>query len=187
MIALLILLSGLAVVTVGWCALFPANTFMIFKRPNGGSIVVGRGSVRVEPPPTSYPTNGFDHLGEYIAKLQGGSSGFKSAIVATEAGDRACGFWSRDGNLEVALSVDWRTEPEREARIRAFFADRAVEPSQDYLSDNGNEVESIRNLTYPLVGEISEVTATARVILESLCGITTSDSLKVTYRERRGK
>jgi len=72
-----------------------------------------------------------------IAKLQSGSSGFKSVIFATEAGDRACILWSRDGDVEVALSVDWRTEPDREARIRAFFSGRGVEPSQDYLVQRG--------------------------------------------------
>ena len=187
MVALLIILSGVAVVAVAWFALLPANTFMIFRRPDGGSIVVGRGSIRSEPPPKSYPTNGFDHLAEYLAKLQSSTKGFKSALFATEAGDRACSFWSRDGDVEVALSVDWRTEPEREARIRAFFGGRAVEPSEDYLSDNGNEVGSIRNLTYPLADDLSELTRTARAILEDLCGITATDSLKVTYTEGRGE
>ena len=113
---------------------------MIFRRPDGGSIVVGRGSLRSEPPPKSYPTNGFHHLEEYLAKLQSKTRGFQSAIFATEEGDRACSFWSRDGKVEVALSVEWRTESDREARIRAFFGGRSVEPSEDYLSDNGNEV-----------------------------------------------
>ena len=47
--------------------------------------------------------------------------------------------------------------------------------------------DSTRNLTYPLAADISELTRTARVVLEELCDIRATDSLKVTYTEGRGK
>ena len=176
----------LAVVGVGLPAfylLFPADTFIMFNAPSGSTITVGRTGVRIDPPPDRYPTNGFDHVDEYMAKLLNPSKGFKSAIIATEAGDRACTFWSRDGSAEVALAVEWRDEPEREASIRSFFAARNVAASQDYLSDNGGVTGSTRNLTYPLLGDVIEMTRAAQVILEELCGISRTDSLTIRYRE----
>jgi len=183
MTVLLIILVVVGVALVAFYVSFPANTFMIFDRSNGGTITVGRTGVRVDPPPDRYPSNGFDHIGEYMAKLLSPSKGFKSAIIATEAGDRGCTVWSRDGSAEVALSVEWRDEPEGEARIRSFFAARNIAPSQDYLSDNGGVTGATRNLTYPLSGNVTEITRAAQVILEELCGISRTDSLSIRYRE----
>lgn len=183
MTVMLIFLAVVGVALLAFYAFFPANTFLMFKRSNGGLIWVGRSSIRIDPPPDRYPTNGFDHIQEYVARLASPTKGFKSAIVATEAGDRACSFWSRDGRVEVALSVEWRDEPEREARIRAFFDTRHVAASEDYLSDNGAVAGSTRNLTYPLRGSVTEMTEAAQLILGQLCGISRTDSLNISYRE----
>jgi hypothetical protein len=182
----LIVVGALAVAALAFYLLFPPDSFMIIRRPGGGTMTVGRTGVRVEPPPDRYPKNGLDHIGKYLARLLGPSSGFKSLIVATAAGDRACGFWRREGSptLEAVLSVEWRVEPEREARIRSFFSSRNVQPSQDYLSDNGGVTDSTLNLTYPLTGDLPEVTQAAQVILQQLCEISSTDPLNITYTDR---
>ena len=79
----------------------------------GPLVTIGRRSVQIDPPPDRYPANGFAHVGDYVGRLLGPSSRFRSVLFTTEAGDRASSFWSRTGRVEVAISVEWRNEPEQ--------------------------------------------------------------------------
>src|SRR5215510_13616427 len=112
---MILLLLALAVVGAGLLVFYvflPKDAFFMFERPGGGLVTIGRGSVQIDPPPDRYPADGFDHVGDYIARLLGPSNRFRTVGVTTDAGDRACSFWSRNGRVEVAIVVEWREEPE---------------------------------------------------------------------------
>ena len=42
--------------------LIPADTFMFFKRPDGGTVALSRTGIELERPPDHYARGAFDHL-----------------------------------------------------------------------------------------------------------------------------
>jgi hypothetical protein len=158
--------------------------FIIFKRPNGGTVTVSRTGIQLEGPPDRYAVGAFEHIESYVSRLLAASARRRSVSFFTPAGDRGFALDATDARVEAHLSVEWRDERPREAAIRGFFASRGLSPTEDYLAGNGDVPDATRLLAYPLAGSASEVTAITKRILQELCGVSPGEALDIGYTER---
>jgi hypothetical protein len=180
--ALVLLAPAACVIFVCW--LLPANTFVVFKRPDRGTITVSRSGVELGAPPDRYPADGFAHIEPYVSKLLVPSSRIRWVSIFTPAGDRGLALHANGMNVELHLTVEWRAEPKREAAIRSFFAARDIGASEDYLAGNGGVPDATRLLAYPIAGGATEVTALTKRALQELCGVSPSEPLDIGFTER---
>ena len=94
------------------------------------------------------------------------------------------GFSVRDGVVEADLTVEWRREARREASIRAFFSSLGIAPSHDYLAGNGGVGDATRILDYRTTASTAEITALTKRILQELCGVSPTEALNISYRDK---
>jgi hypothetical protein len=180
-IALLVICGIIIATVIVYVLMFPRNTFISFKRPNGGTITFSKHGVSLEAAPDHYATNGFDHIEPYVSRLLKPNSSFKFLFLFTPAGDRGLALRAKDGVVEAGLTIEWRQEPQREATIRQFFHALGIEPSRDYLAGNGGVPNATRILDYPVSGSAAEVTALTKRILQELCNISPNEALGIRY------
>lgn len=183
-IVLLILFSAIVVAVVAYFLFFPRNTFISVYRPNGGTVIFSRMGVSLDPAPDHYATNGFDHIEPYVSRLLIPTNHFKSLNIFTSDGNRGFGLDARDGVVYAGLTVEWRQEAQREAAIRAFFSSLGIPPSRDYLAGNGGVPDATRILSYPISGSTGELTALTKRILQELCGISPTEALDISYKDK---
>lgn len=183
-IAVIVVLGAVVAGVFVYCVLVLRNTFIIFRRPGGGALTFSRGGIWLEPPPDRYTENAFQHIETYVSRLFSPSRHLRFVSIFTTAGDRGFGLQAENGEIEALLTVEWRKEPQREGAIRAFFESLNVVPTQDYLAGNGGVPDATRVLAYPLVGSPGQVAALTERILRELCGVTQSEPLDISYRER---
>jgi hypothetical protein len=164
--------------------LFMRNRFLIFPKSDGSSVTLGPTGVSFAPPPDHILKNGLDHLQPYISRLVVLSKRYKALSIFTPDGKRGFGLSAKDGSVQAGLTVEWRQEPQCEAKIRSFFSSLGVAPSQDYLAGNGNVPDATRILEYPVNGNADEVTALTKRILKELCGISLEEPLDIRYSEK---
>lgn len=183
-IALLVFLCVIAVAVVAYLLLFPRNTHISFSRPSGGTVTFSRSGVSVEAAPDHFATNGFDHIDPYVSRLIVPTNRFKFLNIFTPDGTRGFGFDAKDGVMHAGLTVEWRQESQRETAIRAFFSSLGITPSRDYLAGNGGVADATRILEYPVTGNIDEVTALTKRILQELCGVSPTEALDIKYTDK---
>src|SRR5262245_27576823 len=119
-------------------------------------------------PPDSFPTNGFGQIESYVTRLLRSAARFTSVIIATPDEQMAVSLWQRGGVPEFTLSVEWRSEPERERAARQFFSARGLSTSHDYLAGNGNVPDATRYLGYFLPPDVQFITALTKDVLRQL-------------------
>jgi hypothetical protein len=136
------------------------------------------------PTPDRYPANGFDALPSYIVRLLVPSEQCKGMIVSTPDGRKAFLLTARNSQVEACLTVEWRQEPVREKTVRAFFHSLGIAPSRDYLAGNGAVSDATRVLNYPLQGDVSQLTALTKRILQELCNISPTEALNIDYQDK---
>jgi hypothetical protein len=179
-LALSILAAGF--IFVRW--LLPANTFVVVKQPDRGTVTVSRSGVTLEAPPDRYPADGLAHLEPYVSKLLAPSSRSRWVSIFTPAGDRGLALHARGTDVQLHLTMEWRAEPRREAAVRSFFAARDIGASEDYLAGNGGVPDATRLLAYPIAGDAAEVAALTRQALQELCGVSSHEGLDIGFTER---
>lgn len=182
---LLLIAIGLVIVaSATYYLLFPRNTFFIFPRSDGSTVTFGRKSVSFESAPDYYPKNGFNHIEPYVSRLLKPAKHIRFVSIFTPDGERGFGLTARGTVITADLIVEWREEPQREAAIRSFFDSLGIRPSQDYLAGNGGVPDATRILAYPLKGNVPELTAITKRILEELCWISSTEALNIQYSEK---
>jgi hypothetical protein len=179
-----VILVLLAAGGVAYCLLVPRDTFLIFPRRNGGSVVLSRWRIEFEPPPDHHVVGAFDQIDSYVSRLMAEPRKSRWVMIFTPSGDRGFALHGSREAVEAHLTVEWREQPEREAAIRAFFKTRHIPAIEDYLAGNGAVPDATRLLAYPLSGTPPEVAAMTRRILEELCGVSSTEPLNVRYSER---
>lgn len=163
--------------------LIPKDSFITLSINGKPGITFSRTSIELEKSPDIYPTNGFDHLSSYIQKIMVFSKGFKSLIISTKTGDKALSLDSRDGLISVGFTIEWKTNPQDEQKIRAYFKNLNIIPHEDYLASNGDIIDSTRMLAYYINGTEKELTELTKDILVKLCFITKNEELHILYDE----
>jgi hypothetical protein len=83
------------------------------------------------PEPNHFASDGFAQIESYVSRLLGSSARFNSVIIATPDQQMAVSLWQHGGVPEFTLSVEWRSEPERERAVRQFFSVRGLSTSHD--------------------------------------------------------
>jgi hypothetical protein len=156
----------------------------MFPTSNGGTRVESLDESFLIPPAEEYTINGLDHIGSYIPRLFDTSNDFKSLSFFDTSG-RGLGLHSRDGRIEAVFTLCKRTELRTERLIRSFFMSLGVQPSKDYLADNGGRPDATLVLAYPLNRNLSEAVAFVRRILIELCGVQPGGGLQIKYWTKR--
>ncbi len=184
-IALLVILCLIVLALVAYFIFFPRNTFISLQKPTGATITFSRTSVSVEPPPDYYAANGFDHIEPYISRLLVPSKKLKFLSIFSPDRHRGFSLHAAGGKFEAALNlVDWRRESVKETAIRSFFKSLDIIPSQDYLAGNGNVPDAARILSYPIQGNVTEVTVLTKRILQELCDVSPTEALNINYSDK---
>ena len=135
--------------------------------------------------PESFVFNGFAYIEGYVSRLLRSSASFTSVLIATPNGQTAVSLWRRDGVPEFSLSVEWRSEPERERAIRRFFDERKLSTSHDYLAGNGGVPDATRCLGYFLPPDVQFITTLTKAVLQQIYRLQDSDALNFTYEEHK--
>jgi hypothetical protein len=154
---------------------------IMFDLPSGKTVEISDSGVGFRPAPDHYSSDGFTQIEKYISKLTVESSDYKSLMIFSPDGNRGMFFSSKYGAIEANLSVEVNPNPAREKKIRDFFSSLGVEPTSDYLAQNGNIPDSTRNLSYPVPGTASELTTLTKRILQDLCGISPDEPLSFSF------
>ena len=135
------------------------------------------------PEPDSFASYGFAQIEHYVSRLLRSSARFTSLIIATPDQQTAVGLWQRDGVPEFTLSVDWRTEAERERAIRQFFSQSEFSTSHDYLAGNGGVPDATRCLGYFLPRDVQFITTLTKDVFRQIYQLREQDGLDFTYEE----
>jgi hypothetical protein len=114
------------------------------------------------------------------------SARYTSLIIATPDHRIAVAIGQRNGVPHFDISVEWRSEPETERRIRQFFGARSLAPFQDYLAGNGRVPDATRVLSYYLPSDMQFITTIIKDALRELYQMCEHDALNFTYQEHRG-
>jgi hypothetical protein len=138
------------------------------------------------PEPDRFASNGFAQIKGYVSRLLQSSARFTSVIIATPDGRIAVSLWQRGGIPEFALSVQWRSEAEREQAVRQFFSERGLTTSHDYLGGNGGIPDATRCLGYFLPADVEFITALIKDVLRQIYYIREQDALDFSYQEHHG-
>jgi hypothetical protein len=135
------------------------------------------------PKPDSFRSDGLAQIEGYVSRVLRSSARFTSLIVTTPDHQMAISLRQRDGIPELGLTVEWRSEPERERAIRQFFAERGLSAARDYLGGNGGVPDAIRLLDYCLPPDLHFITAVTKDVLRQIYRVREQDALDLTYQE----
>jgi hypothetical protein len=135
------------------------------------------------PKPDSCRSDGLARIEGYVSRVLRSSARFTSLIVATPDHQMAISLRQRDGIPEFGLTVEWRSEPERERAIRQFFAERGLSASRDYLGGNGGVPDAIRLLDFCLPSDGQFITTVTKDVLRQVYHLQEQDALDFTYQE----
>lgn len=135
------------------------------------------------PPPDAFASNGLAHIESYVMRLLNASASFTSLLIATPDEQIAVGLWKRGGAPELSVSLEWRSEAERERGIRDFFAGRRLSTSHDYLAGNGDVPDATRCLGYFLPSDAHLITTLIKDVLQQIYRLREDAALDFTYEE----
>ena|SRR5437870_3509911 len=135
------------------------------------------------PEPDSFASDGFTQIEGYVSRLLGSSARFTSVIIATPDQQIAVSLWQRAGVPEFTLSVEWRSETERERAVRQFFAERGLSTSHDYLAGNGGVPDATRCLGYFLPSDAQFITTLTKAVLREIYQLREQDALDFSFEE----
>jgi hypothetical protein len=135
------------------------------------------------PEPDHFASDGFAQIESYVLRLLRSPARFTSVIIATPDGQIAVSLWHRGGVPEFTLSVDWRSQPERERAVRQFFSARRLLTSRDYLAGNGGIPDASRHLGYFVPAEVQSITTLTKDVLREIYHLQEQDALDFSYEE----
>jgi hypothetical protein len=130
-----------------------------------------------------FASDGFAQIGSYVSRLLGSSARFTSVIIATPDQQIAVSLWQRGGIPELTLSVEWRSEAERERAVRQFFSERGLSTSHDYLAGNGDVSDATRLLGYFLQPDPQFITALTKDVLRQIYHLPEQAALDFDFEE----
>ncbi len=164
---------------VCYLAFFPRNTFITFTLPSGRSVTFSHISVKLEPVPDGYATNGFAQVKSYMSRLQRSPQRRASVIMATADGRHALLVIRDAGQTLLSVSAD-TTKNTEETNMVQFFSERGMRPSRDYLSANGGVPNSERTCDYLLTGSADTTAELCISVFTNLFGVTDDRGLEFT-------
>ncbi len=179
-LALMIFAVVLFGAVVCYLAFFPRNTFITFSLLSGRSVTFSPTSVKLEPLPDRYPTNGFAHVKSYLSRLQRSPQRRASVIMATADGQHALLVMRDAGQTLLSVSADTTKNTGEETNMVQFFSERGMRPSRDYLSANGGVPNSERTCEYPLTGSADAAAELCISVFTNLFGATDTNGLEFT-------
>lgn len=135
------------------------------------------------PEPDHFSSDGFAQIESYVSRLLGSSARFTSVIIATPNQQIAVSLWRRGGIPQFTLSVEWRSQADREQAVRHLFAERGLSASHDYLAGNGGVPDATRCLGYFLPPDVQFITTLTKDVLRQIFQLREQDALDFSFEE----
>jgi hypothetical protein len=135
------------------------------------------------PKPDVFKRDGVAQIENYVSRLLRSTARFTSIIIATPNQQVAVILWQRGGIPSFSLSLQWRSEQERERAVRQFFSERGLSISEDYLAGNGDVPDATRCLGYFLPSDGQFITGITQDALRQIYGVREQDPLNFTFQE----
>ncbi len=135
------------------------------------------------PEPDHFASDGFAQIESYVSRLLRSSARYTSLIIATPDQQMAVSLGQRGGIPHFSISVEWRSEPDREKAIRQFFGERKLATYHDYLAGNGGVSDATRCLDYYLPPDVQFITTLAKDVLRQIYQLWAQDALDFSYEE----
>jgi hypothetical protein len=135
------------------------------------------------PEPDHFTSDGFAQIESYVSRLLRSIARFTSVIIATPDQQTAVSLWQRAGVPEFTLSVEWRSEAERERAVRLFFSERGLSTSHDYLAGNGGVPDATRCLGYFLPPDVHFITDLTKDVLRQIYQLQEQHALDFSFEE----
>jgi hypothetical protein len=135
------------------------------------------------PKPDRFASDGFAQVESYVSRLLQSSARYTSLIIATPDQQIAVSLGQRGGIPDFSISVEWRSEPDREKAIRQFFSERRLVTYHDYLAGNGGVPDATRCLDYYLPPDVQFITTLTKDVLREIYQLRELDALDFTYEE----
>ena len=150
---------------------------MIFLREDGSSVAVSTSGVQFEAAPKRFVSEGLSEVAPFVTELYSRKTDFSSLMISSLDGERGLLLTNEQGAIGIGFTIEKQQEAEREERIRSFFEDLGVNPSEDYLARNGGVPDATQILHYPLAGDQEQVLEIVRRVLRELYDIRSEEGL----------
>jgi hypothetical protein len=135
------------------------------------------------PEPDHFASDGFAQIESYVSWLLRSSARYTSLIIATPDQQIAVSLGQRGGVPHFSISVEWRSEPDRETTIRQFFDERGLATYHDYLAGNGGVPDATRCLDYYLPPDVQFITTLTKDVLRQIYQLQEQDALDFSFEE----
>jgi hypothetical protein len=135
------------------------------------------------PKPDIFKRDGTAQIQSYVSRLLRSTARFASLIIAAPDQQVAVSLWQRGGIPVFSLSLQRRSEPERERAVRQFFSERGLAIFQDYLAGNGDVPDATRCLAYFLTSDCPFITGITQDVLRRIYSVRDQDPLNFTFQE----
>ena len=89
---------------------------------------------------------------------------------------------SKRSEIEIFFIIDGRNINNMESNIRNLFNKYEITPTSDYLAGNGNIIDAIRVLAYPISGDCRQITDLCKLILSEIFSVSQQEGLKFYYQ-----
>lgn len=183
-LALLVLVGLIAVGYVLFRRLNETQTVVITVDSDGTEL---RREMVVDPTPDRIDRNGLLRFGDYFGRLTASRARFSSVIASSFSGDRAFLVMKENGVVSVSLSIDWRSDPEKERRARRMFKELGIPPTEDYLAGNGGISDATRYLQFPLPANTLRAKSICLRVMREIEEIQPEEGLNYTFEENDGR
>lgn len=128
--------------------------------------------------------HGFSHLEGIVRRVLSSPADSSWATISSASGRSGISVAKHRGVVALGVSVNVNRSRTRERSTRAFFSERGLVPSEDYLAGNGGTPKALRVLDYTLPADVRAVADLSKQALQNLFRLTETSILHVRFTER---
>ena len=136
----------------------------------------------VDVPRATRCARGFAQVESFVVRVLSSNARSSWAIFSTKSGNTSISVGKYKGAITLGMTVEVRSRA-RERALRAFFEDRGILPSRDYLAKNGGVPDATRVLDYPMPKHAGTIAEMAVDLLRSVHRLKESTTLDIRFEE----
>jgi len=136
----------------------------------------------VDVPAATRCPRGFAHIETFVARVLLSNARSTWAIVSTKSGNTSISIGKYKGVVSLGMTVEVRSRA-RESALRAFFEERGIVPTRDYLAKNGGVPDARRVLDYPMPNDAVAIAELAVDLLGSVYRLKETTTLDIRFEE----
>ena len=122
-------------------------------------------------------SNGYDRFQPLLARIMSSTADHRSLIVSARDGNEALLVMRGEHGWELSLSANSDNQTVIE-QIKSYFADRDVDPMQDYTTHDDEFDITTTHLLFPLSGDPATDAETCVNIFHDVIGVTNDEPME---------